>query len=255
MWLIEEIREKFDIVGTYRRIKGYAQTYGLRFVVIAAVWEFIESVVAPLISWKMGHPELIPVFIVFHAEPIVYPMFLYAFRCYDRVRGYTRCEKCGIDRRIGFSCHKVGEWDHGIITLDPHRNARSSPWRSGLKVALYRFFTISAFWGVLSHLNLGLTVLTFYTLAMTFFAFIHERIWHQSNWGIAEDDTVAKQRTAVKAITYRFASVVIMTGLFMGFMHKIPWEAIITYQAIAVTIYVALELFWSRNTWGIKNAA
>lgn len=72
-WLLKEAWEKINIVATWRTIKALGKKYGKRFFWAALIWEIIEDVVFPFISWKMGVPELIPVFLILHFEPIVYP--------------------------------------------------------------------------------------------------------------------------------------------------------------------------------------
>ncbi len=72
-WVAGEVWEKINLPGAYRELKKLGAKYGRRFFWAAVVWEIIEDLIFPLLSWWFGVPELIPLFLIFHFEPIAYP--------------------------------------------------------------------------------------------------------------------------------------------------------------------------------------
>src|SRR5271154_5174390 len=86
-WILKEVWEKINFPKVYRGIKELGKKHGRRFFWAAIIWEMIEDIVFPFIAWLCGVPELIPVFLVLHFEPIVYPVFFWAFRTWDRLHG------------------------------------------------------------------------------------------------------------------------------------------------------------------------
>ena len=164
-WLLEEAREKLDIRGTWRELKALGQKYGRRFFVAAVAWELVEDVVFPAISAYYGAYWLIPVFLVLHFEPVVYPIFFFAFKTWDRIQGRE-------------------PWE-------PDRLGQSTYWRAGLQVLSYRVPSLLLFALLLSGLGMPFALLAAYTVGMSFFGFVHDRIWHDSNFGIdVPTDTV-----------------------------------------------------------------
>lgn len=225
-WLATEAWEKINIVATFREILELGRKYGRRFLVMAVVWEIIEDVVFPFLSWKAGVPELIPVFLVLHFEPVVYPVALWAFKTYDRFKGRE-------------------PWE-------PDRTAMSSHWRTLLKVTVYRLVSLTAFSLLLANAGLSLWLLSVYTMAMALFGFAHERIWHDSNYGITADDQVEPKRILLKALTYRAVSMLVMGMVLYGFLHTLPWGLFLGYQGAMLNAYIILEGIWARTTWGIQ---
>jgi len=122
-WAAGEVWEKVNVVGTWRTLKAAGQKYGRRFLVAAVIWEIIEDVVFPVLSWWFGVPELIPIFLIFHFEVITWPIFFWAFRTYDRIRGREAWE--------------------------PERPAMSSHWRSAVKVGVYLMAMTGWMWAFL----------------------------------------------------------------------------------------------------------
>lgn len=229
-WLWGEAKEKLNFVGTVREILKQGRKYGLRFVIAAITWEIIEDIVFPLISWHYGHPELIAVFLVLHFEPIVYPVFFWCFRTYDRMRGRE-------------------PWD-------PARPRVSTGTRSWAKVLSHRLLAAGLFWMMLARFSLPFWLLTVYLLVMIVFKYVHERIWHDSSYGITLDGvTVLWKRTFAKAVTYRLASTAVMAMVFQGFLGGLHAEALVSYQLVSFVAYMALEAAWAHSAWGIRPAS
>lgn len=228
-WVWAEAQEKLNVLATLREIRALGKRYGRRFLVMAVLWEFIEDVVFPFIAWKAGMPELIPVFLVLHFEPVVYPVAIWAFKTYDRVRG-------------------LEPWE-------PNRSAMSSHWRTVVKVMVDQVVSITAFSLLLVHAGLSLWLLSTYTMGMALFSFAHERIWHDSNYGITEDDQVEPKRIFFKALTYRGVSCLVMGMIFYGFLHQVPWGIFAAYQGAMLNTYIIMEGLWARTTWGIQPVA
>lgn len=228
-WLIAEAWEKINIVATFREIRELGRKYGRRFLVFAVLWELIEDVLFPFLSWKAGVPELIPVFLVLHFEPVVYPVAIWAFKTYDRLRGRE-------------------PWE-------PNRSAMSSHWRTLLKITAYRLVSITAFSLLLANAGLSLWLLSVYTAVMALFGFAHERIWHDSNFGITADDQVEPKRIMLKAVTYRAVSALVMGMTLYGFLGSLPWGMFLAYQGAMLNAYLILEGIWARSTWGIRPVA
>ena len=97
-------------------------------------------------------------------------------------------------------------------------------------------------------------LLTGYVLLMTFFNFAHERIWHDSNFGITvETDEVMFRRVWAKTFTYRIVSMMFLTGVFVASLPTIPWTALLLYQGFSGLCYMGLETAWARSTLGITG--
>lgn len=232
-WALGEVWEKVNIVGTYRELVRLGKKHGRRFFWAAIVWELIEDGLFPLLSWWAGVPELIPLFLIFHFEPIAYPAIFWGFRMYDRARGRE-------------------PWE-------PDRSVRSSYWRSVSKVVVYKLAITGWFLAILLKLHIPLTALAAYVGLMALFGFIHERIWHDTNFGIRSDDTVEFKRTLSKAMTYRIVSAMTMYPLLKVLLASEGiWPPLVSCQAVGFVLYLALELIWSRSGWGtspVKEAA
>jgi hypothetical protein len=224
-WLAEEAWEKINVVATWRELKELGRKHGRRFFIMGVTWEIIEDVVFPFLSYWAGYPQLIPVFLVLHFEPIVYPVFFWCFRMWDRI--------------------------HGRIPWDPDRLAASSYWRTGLKMLSYRLVAFVVFGLLLAKLNLPLGILSVYVVTMTFFGFVHDRLWHDSNFGIdVPTDTVKPIRVITKACTYRIVSTLAMAGVFAGVLGYVPHEAW-CYQALMFPLHLAIGWWWAKSPLGI----
>lgn len=225
-WLVEEAKEKLDIRATWHELKLLGQKYGRRFFIVALLWEMVEDILFPFLAWKAGVPALMPVFLVLHFEPIVYPIFFFLFKTWDRIQGKE-------------------PWE-------PDRNAQSTYWRAGLQTLTYRIPALVMFYILLYHLNITLGVLTVYTVVMSGFGFIHDRIWHDSNYGINVDaDTVEPRRVFAKVLTYRIVSTLVMGMVFMGLNGEIPMQMGL-YQGVMFVLQTLLGLWWSRSSIGIR---
>ena len=225
-WLLGEAWERVNVVGTARGLVKMAKEQGLRFAIAAGIWEAIESLVIPGYFIARKQPLLAALFVVFHLEPIVYPVLIYGFRTWDRLLGR--------------------------IPWEPDRAAMSSSFRSGAKVTLYRLASFVLFLGVFSQVRMSQWVLGAYTVLMALFGYVHERMWHDVGWGISADDQVETRRIVAKALTYRVVSAVLMLGVLKGVLGAVPWAAAACYQALALVLFAGLEALWARSSWGIQ---
>jgi hypothetical protein len=219
-WLLCKIWEKINIVATWREIKELGKRYGKRFFWAAIIWESIEDIVLPYLSWRYGMPEIIPVFLIMHFEPIVYPAFFWGFRTYDRLRGHQ-------------------SWE-------PNRNAYSHHWRSLMKGLTIQL----AMTGWLGHI-LPWKELIIFTVLISIFGFVHERIWHDTNYGIMTNDLVQYRRPIVKTGTYLILSFFILFPIIR--MAKLmPWWYYLSLALlIEGIIYIVLEIVWAKSVWGV----
>ena len=225
-WVLTEAWEKINIPGAYRGLRELGAKHGKRFFWAAVIWELIEDVVFPFIAWKCGMPELIPLFLVLHFEPIVYPAFFWGFRMYDRMNGRE-------------------PWE-------PDRANQSSYWRSAAKVLVYKLAIGGWFVAILLRLGLSPWAIGAYVGLMSAFGFVHERIWHDSNYGIrSEDDGVELKRIVAKAVTYRLISTMVLYPLLRAFFGAVPWLALLACQGTGFVLYVVLEAVWARSGWGV----
>ena len=229
-WMAEEAWEKVNLAAKWREIKETSKEWGPRFIFVAVTWELIEDGLFPFLAWYFGMPWLIPVFLIWHFEPVAYPVFFWAFRTYDRLVGKTRWEA--------------------------DRPAYSSHWRSALKVSAYRVSSLGGLIAFQLYLGLSAWILLAYVLLMTVFNFCHERIWHDSNFGIdIETDMVKARRVLVKATTYRMVSALLLGGALAATIEPMPWAAFLVYQGVMLLLYLGLETVWARNTMGITDGA
>jgi len=225
-WLAGEAYEKVNLAATWRELKELGHKHGRRFFIVAVLWEMVEDLVFPVIAIFFKHPWLVPVFLVLHFEPVVYPMFFYGFRTWDRLQGRE-------------------PWE-------PDRLAMSAYWRTGLKVLSHRLLSLGLFLLWLRSFDLGFGILAAYTVVMTVFAFIHDRIWHDSNFGIdVPSDTVSPLRILVKASTYRVVSVIVMCSVFRAILGYVPID-VLFYQLSTFTLGLLLSQWWARNDLGLS---
>jgi len=226
-WLAGEAWERVNVAGLVKVLRDLRHRYGLRFAIAAGIWEFFESVVLPLLAWKVfHHPELAPIFVVVHFEPIIYPVLIYGFRTYDRIM-----------KRV--------PWD-------PPRPFSSTSARSWLKVASHRLVSFGTFWLLLRHLGLPLWLLTAYLVVMTLFKYVHERIWHDSSWGITVDDQVLARRVVAKSVIYRLVSASVMSMGFSALLGATPWGHVVAYQLVNLGSCLLVEWGWAKSGWGIR---
>jgi hypothetical protein len=231
-WALGEIWEKINLPAVYKELKKLGKKYGARFFWAALIWELIEDVLFPYLSWRFGVPELIPLFLIFHFEPIAYPVIFWGFKTYDRMRGRE--------------------------PRDPARPVSSTNWRSVAKVAMYKvamYKVAITGWFVAILLGLGLSplVLSIYICLMGLFGYVHERIWNDTNYGIRDDDTVMFKRTWAKATTYRIVSTMTMYPLLKAVLGHMPWLALIGCQVAGYVLYLTLEALWSQSNWGVQE--
>ena len=227
-WMLEEAREKVDLKAKWTEIKETGQEWGPRFIVVGVIWEIIEDGVFPLLAWWFGFAWLIPVFLIWHFEPVVYPIFFWLFRTYDRLTGKTKWEA--------------------------DRPAYSSHLRTVIKVAVYRVATIGGLIAFQLYLEINPWLLMAYVVVMTGFNFAHERIWHDTNFGIIpETDEVLARRVVAKALTYRTVSAMLLGGALAATNTPMPWVAFCAYQGLMLALYLGLETAWARSTMGISG--
>jgi hypothetical protein len=219
-WILKEIWEKINLPQVYRDLKKLGKKHGRRFFIAALIWEVIEDVVFPFIAWKCGVPGLIPVFLVLHFEPIVYPAFFWGFRMWDRA--------------------------HGKEPWEPSRAAQSAYWRSIVKGVTFQ----AAVSGWLSHVLPWKTMVIFIILT-SLFGFIHERIWHDTNYGIVEYDTVKPKRAFAKTGTYLLFSAFTLYPLLKVAEITHLWHTLFLAQGITACLYLLLETVWAKSLWGI----
>ena len=225
-WVALKAKERVNVTATWRELKELRRKYGRRFFFMAVIWELIEDVLFPFLSYKAGYPELIPLFLVLHFEPIVYPIFFWCFRMWDRIQGRE-------------------PWE-------PDRLAMSAYWRTALKMITHRMISIVVFLSVLSATALSFGVLAVYTGGMTLFGFVHDRLWHDSNFGIdIPTDHVKPIRVIVKTLTYRTVSAIVMCGVFYGLTHEVPAN-VWFYQGLMLPIYFGIGIMWARSSMGIQ---
>ena len=219
-WLLKVVWEKVNLPAVYREIKALGKKHGKRFFWAAIIWEVIEDVVFPFIAWLCGVPALIPVFLVLHFEPIVYPVFFWGFKTYDRIQGKE-------------------PWD-------PDREAHSSHWRSILKgLTLHLAVT-----GWLSQV-VGWKPLAILTVLMSLFGFVHERIWHDTNYGIVGCDMVEYKRVFAKTGTYLLISTITLYSLLKVTGSATIWQSLLLAQGITGALYFVLEGVWAKSKWGV----
>jgi hypothetical protein len=219
-WILKEAWEKVNVRATYREIKALGKKHGKRFFWVAILWECVEDIVFPFLSWRAGMPELIPMFLVMHFEPVVYPLFFWGFRMWDRA--------------------------HGREPWAPDRSAQSSYWRSATKVLILQLATT----GWLSRV-LDVKPLVLLTTLMGLFGFVHERIWHDTNYGIRPDDSVEPRRTRAKTATYLLVLTMVLFPLLRISGAAPLWKMLLVVQAITSFFYVVLETVWAQSRWGV----
>lgn len=220
-WMLKELWEKINIVSTWRNIKTLGKKYGKRFFWAALIWEVIEDVVFPFFCWLLKVPELIPVFLILHFEPIVYPAFFWGFKMWDRLQGRE-------------------PWN-------PDRPAHSHHWRSILKGLTVQL----SITGWLAHF-IPWKALLIFTVLISLFGFVHERIWHDSNYGITDTDQVRYKRSLAKTATYLIISSFVLFPLLRVAGVKPIWPTFLIAQGITGFLYLILEIVWAKSMWGIK---
>jgi hypothetical protein len=221
-----EIAGKLNVFAAWREIKAKGKKYGKRFIVAAAIWEFgVEDGLFPLLAWLFGVPGLIPLLLLLHFEPVVWPCFIWCFRTWDRMKGRE-------------------PWE-------PDRSAQSSALRSATKTLLYEVVVSGWYAAILLDGGLRVRVLVAYAVVMSLFGVVHERIWHDENYGIDADDNVAPRRVVAKTCTYAVVSAMVMGPVFFAAFGRNLWGTVAACQAAGAALYGAFELVWSRNRWGV----
>jgi hypothetical protein len=227
-WMKEEAWEKVDLRSKWREIVETGKEWGFRFVVFAVIWEMIEDGLFPFLAWYFGMAWLIPVFLVWHFEPVVYPIAFFCFRTYDRLMGTTPWEA----DRPAYSSHK----------------------RTVIKVVVYRVAALGGVLALVLMLDLNPWLATAYIVLMTAFNLAHERIWHDSNFGIlVETDEVQPRRVIAKALTYRTVSVMLLGGALFAVLDEMHWACFGAYQVMMLALYLGLETAWAKSDLGISG--
>jgi hypothetical protein len=226
-WIAAQIGEKVNIPAVWRELKEAGRTHGRRFLIAAVVWELIEDVLFPLLAWWAGAPELIPVFLVLHFEPVAYPVIFWMFREYDKKMGRA--------------------------PANPARSTYSAHWRSWAKAAQYNIATFGALsWALLKFSSCtNSTLPVTYGVLMLLLNYVHERVWHDSNYGITDTDTVEVRRVLAKTLTYRVVAVMVMYPLMKVHMGYANWWFLAAWHFAASTLYMTMEAVWSKSTWGL----
>lgn len=225
-WMAEEAWEKINVVQTWRDLKELGKKHGTRFFVVAVLWELIEDVLFPYLSWRAGVPELIPVFLILHFEPVVYPVFFFAFRTYDRILGRE-------------------PWE-------PDRLAQSAFWRTGLQVLSHQLPAFAGLYGVLLYLEAPMLVFAVFTAVMGLFGIAHDRLWHDSNFGIdVPTDTVQPIRVLAKVASYQAVAALVLVGLLYGLLDRVPPE-MCAFQAGALLVHFIAAGWWAQSPLGIR---
>lgn len=219
-WLLQQVWEKINLPKMYRELEALGKKHGKRFFWAAIIWEMIEDIVFPFFSWLFGVPELIPVFLILHFEPIVYPVFFWAFKTWDRIRGQE-------------------PWE-------PDRSAQSSHWRSILKGLTFQL-SITGWLGQV----ITWKPLVILAILMSLFGFVHERIWHDNNYGIVGCDQVQFKRSLAKTGTYLLISTMILYPLLKVTRADSIWRSLVLSQGITAILYLLLETVWAKSKWGV----
>lgn len=238
-WALGEIREKLDIPGTIRDLKALGLKHGRRFLIFAIAWEIIEDIIFPGLSIWYGMPELVAFFLIFHFELITYPIALWSFRMWDRVRG-------------------IEPWD-------PDRVNTSTYLRTTVKTGLYGLENIFLFQVCLASVDLTNNVLTIgravdlglgfeialYTMLFAF-GFVHERIWNDHNqWIDVETDVVHPRRNLAKAVTYTLVTTMLIAS-FLNTTGDVPWTRLLIMQGMMFVFYWVWERGWAGVEWGLR---
>ena len=229
-WAAGEVWEKINVAATWRELKKLGRKHGKRFFWAALIWECIEDGLFPFLSWLAGVPELIPLFLIFHFEPIAYPCIFWLFRMYDRARG--------------------------LVPWDPPRASTSAYWRSVAKVGLYQATTLGWLWAFIRPLDgvKSLGVIAFFATLMTLFGFIHERVWVDSNFGVnPETDVVSVKRSLAKTTSYLVVASLVLWSALRAILPTVDWmQALGTFLGVGTLMYLTLEIVWSRSTLGLR---
>ncbi len=229
-WFVGEAWEKINIRAKWREIKAEGAKHGLRFVIFAVLWECIEDILFPYLAIHFGMPALAPFFLVMHFEPLVYPAALWAFRMWDRKQGR--------------------------VPWEPDRGAQSSNLRSAGKVGVVGVAGTGWYVAILLSLGYSPKILIVFVGLMAAFGFVHERIWHDSNYGIGDNgigdlDHVFFRRVVAKTVTYAIVSTTILASLFRVSFGAVPWHVILACQGTGLALYFVFESVWARSRWGV----
>lgn len=224
-WAWGELREKLDVRNTVREIKALWAKYGWRFGVFAIAWELFEDGVLPYIAWKLGFPWLAPLFWIFHFEPLSYPAAFWCFRTYDRIRGRE-------------------PWD-------PPRYAKSQYHRTTFKVLTHEVPVIASAI-VMTLVGIPTTITVTYAVLMLAAGFFHERIWHDTNYGIdLETDLVDDKRNRAKTGTFRVLSISLL-GMALCTVTPYPLYLFLLVEGFMAVAYYLIEHVWSKSLYGIE---
>jgi hypothetical protein len=104
--------------------------------------------------------------------------------------------------------------------------------------------------GWLSHF-VPVKPLMIFAVLVGLFGFVHERIWHDSNFGILPNDDVQFRRTLSKTLTFCGMSAMVLYP-FLKVFH-VPMQALGMAEAVTAVLFLTLETVWSKSLWGISK--
>lgn len=78
-YIKDAVAEKVELFTNpkkmYNEMKELGRKEGKPFMCYALAVEFTEDVLLPIVFSVTGHPELIPMALAFHTEPVMYPLY------------------------------------------------------------------------------------------------------------------------------------------------------------------------------------
>jgi len=89
----EEAVEKLNWRKTVRELRELGMKHGPRFMAYAIALEIFEDVVLPAFFIAIGKPELAPVALAFHAEPVAYPAYFAIAKLVERFKESSDAQK------------------------------------------------------------------------------------------------------------------------------------------------------------------
>ena len=89
----EEAVEKLNWRATVRDLRELGVKHGPRFLVYAIAIEVFEDVVLPAFCAAIGRPELAPLALAFHMEPVAYPAYFAVAKLVKRLKESSNAQK------------------------------------------------------------------------------------------------------------------------------------------------------------------
>ena len=186
-------------------------------------------------------PELIPILLIFHFEVIAYPVAFCVFKEWDRIRGVTTMYPEGR--------HSWSTLSRSLAKVSIYMLAASGwafIYMGQSPTLIDSIFSSSIFSGFV------FAGLVFLFLMFTL-GFVHERMWHDSNYGLRENDTVEFKRCLVKTGTFTgLGTLTMFSALHITGLAMAPLLFIV-YHIVAAILYLGLEAVWSRSSLGVKH--